>query len=241
MTYDSWNEFKSKITNDLCGQLFFGEKQYLFRGQGSHEWSLLTSFDRMFGNLEFGNRKAIEKSLVQEFRNRCRDFLGSDKFSEYSDIQILSLGQHYGLPTRLLDWSYSVYVAAFFAFIQSRNADSDYISIWAIDTENEIWKEDYGVKIVTTRLNENEHQKYQEGIFTFNQSPHIGIEGFVQACSSRCDIDGALTQIIIPHAEQNIALNDLDMMGINHMRLFPGLQGCAETALLKEFIKYKLS
>ena len=240
LEYNTWKDFRSNITNDLCKKTLMPEKKYIFRGQRSHEWTLTTGFDRMFGNLEFEKRKAIETSLILEFRNGCIDFLNSNKFAEYDDVQILSLGQHYGLPTRLLDWSYSMYVAAFFAFAYNMSADSDSVAIWVIDRDHQIWSEDYGVKIVTSRLDENKYQKHQKGIFTLNKSPHLALEEFVQACSSRCNTENALTKILIPYQERNIVLNDLDMMGINHTQLFPGFEGCAKTALLKEIIKYDL-
>ena len=239
--YSSWNEFKSKITNDLCGKTFFPERQFVFRGQRNNEWTLTTSFDRMFGSLEFNLRKDIEKTLITEFRNSCIELIGREKIIEYNDVEILSLGQHYGVPTRLLDWSYSIYVAAFFAFAHNKNDDSDNIAIWTINTEHEIWNGDYGVEIVRSRLDENEYQKNQKGIFTLNKSPYVDLEGFVGAChSQRHNIEGSMAQILIPYEDRNVALNDLDMMGINHMRLFSGLEGCAQTALLKGFVKYNL-
>ena len=37
-----------------------------------------------------------------------------------------------------------------------------------------------------------------------------------------------------------IALNDLEMMGINYQYIYPGLEGCAKTAVLHEFITRNL-
>lgn len=240
LEYDSWSNFKSRISFDLCGKPFFSEKKYVFRGQRNQNWPLISGFDRIFGVLDFKRRKQSEESLISEFRNCCRDLKENDRFISYSDIEILSIGQHYGLPTRLLDWTYSLYTAAFFAFGYNKSDDSKQISIWVIDMEHEVWNSDLGVEIVKSKLIENEYQKKQRGIFTLNKSPHISLEEFVLACSKRCDINGALTQILIPYSEREIALNDLDMMNINHMYLFPGLEGCAQTATLKEFLKLNL-
>ena len=241
LKYDTWNNFKGNIARDLCGSAFFPEKKYIFRGQRNQDWLLVTSFDRAFGHLEFETRRKIEKSLQNEFRNRCKETSGNGMFDKYNDIQVLSLGQHYGLPTRLLDWSYSLYVAAFFAFAYSKNDYSDNVVIWALDMDHQIWQGDYGVEIVTSKIDENEYQKYQKAIFTLNKTPYVDIQSFVQACNDRCNTDGALTQILIPYNERNIVLNDLEMMSINHMNLFPGFEGCAQTALLKEFVNNNLN
>ena len=42
----------------------------------------------------------------------------------------VSTMQHHGAPTRLLDFTYSVYVAAYFAL---ENADSDGCAVWAVN------------------------------------------------------------------------------------------------------------
>ena len=241
LTYNSWNDFKSQIATDLCRQSLFPSKQFIFRGQRNAAWPLKSSFDRMFEQLTFATRNRIEHSLNGYFRENCIELIEDTSFEEYDDSQLLTLAQHYGLPTRLLDWSYSIYVAAFFFFVYNKNDNSDYIAIWVIDTNHEIWNADYGVDIITSRIKENTYQKNQKGIFTKNNSPAITLEEYVKSCEARCDTHGALTRITIPFEERNSVLSDLEMMGINHMRLFSGFEGCAQSAIVKAFVDHNLT
>ena len=240
LEYNSWNNFKSDVYFDLCNEPLFPEKKYIFRGQRNPNWPLMSGFDRMFGSFDFDKREKIEKSLIKYFREYCNE-INYEDINKYDDSIALTLAQHYGLPTRLLDWSYSIYVAAFFAFAYNRNDISDNASIWVIDTSHQIWKNTYGVNIITSRIKENEYQKRQKGLFTQNNSADISLEDYVTSCKKRCNVSGALTQIIIPFSERNSILRDLEMMGINHLNLFSEFDGCAQSAIVKTFVENNLT
>jgi hypothetical protein len=104
-------------------------QKWLFRGQADSGWLLEPSVHR-------GYSPQQERYLTNEFRVRARSrYFSCPSSNDYPGW--LALMQHYGLPTRLLDWTYSPLVAAFFAvhpdyFPIDRNGRSD-ASIWALD------------------------------------------------------------------------------------------------------------
>lgn len=104
-------------------------QHWLFRGQADTRWSLSPSVHR-------GYSAQQERYLTNEFRVRARSrYFSCPTSSDYPGW--LALMQHYGLPTRLLDWTYSPLIAAFFSVHPDyapllRCTDRD-ACIWALD------------------------------------------------------------------------------------------------------------
>lgn len=236
LQYDSWNELKKDIARDICGNDSFPYNRYAFRGHSNADWKLMATFDRKYGGLPFDERQKLENFLIEDFKDLCITWDGKEKFQNYSQIQLRTVGQHYGLPTRLLDWTFSLYIAAFFAFSDMDDI-SENVAIWVLDKDHEIWNAGYGITIETAKVEENDRQRYQYGIFTLNKSPSKTIDDYIENCAKEYSVDGALYKIILPIQEQKIVLSDLEMMGINFFYLFRGMEGCAKAAVLREFMK----
>lgn len=83
-------------------------------------------------------------------------------------LELASLAQHYGIPTRLLDWTYDPFVAAYFAAASSKT-DKE-LSIWALDTrvihDWEISGRSVPISLVTPPYAGNPNLAAQSGIFT---------------------------------------------------------------------------
>jgi len=73
-------------------------------------------------------RRTIEGRIIREFRRAYHQFSAGVPDRE-STVEWLALMQHHGAPTRLLDFTYSVYVAAYFAL---EEAEDDSV-VWTLD------------------------------------------------------------------------------------------------------------
>src|SRR5947209_7571565 len=80
--------------------------QFAFRGMSVASHNLKTSLMRLGGEFD-----QYEGHLLRNFRKYAHSQTSSDD----SIWNWLALAQHHGLPTRLLDWTYSPYVALHFA------------------------------------------------------------------------------------------------------------------------------
>jgi hypothetical protein len=122
---ESWNDILQ-----LFDKITDKSSNWAFRGQSNENWKLSTKFEREADKYQcdsywFKNR---EKMILQDFQRKAHHYVQNLPDSE-NYIEWLSLLQHYGGPTRLLDFTYSYYVAAFFA-VETSNIDS---AIWAVN------------------------------------------------------------------------------------------------------------
>ena len=119
---ESWIELQQAVFDSAWQpNLQRHRSQFVFRGTPHASHGLETS-------LQTGGFEAKERHLPTSFRKYAlRSAVHGDWVWNW-----LSLAKHHGLPTRLLDWTYSPYVAMHFATHDFRNFDDDG-TIWCVD------------------------------------------------------------------------------------------------------------
>jgi hypothetical protein len=102
---------------------------WMFRGQRDSRWSLASSLERAAG---LAPMDVAEKIVWRIFRRSAHHYLDAQEIPQ-DDFEWLALMQHHGAPTRLLDFTRSSYVAAFFALESAVREKESSCAVWAIN------------------------------------------------------------------------------------------------------------
>jgi hypothetical protein len=132
---DKFIEVRLNKWEDLLNIDPYFLSSFIFRGQSNFAWPLATSlernllsFDALFG---LGGIEMHEKWMLHEFKRKFP--LHSSIIPDPTDnFEWLAIMQHYGAPTRLLDFSESFFIAAYFSAIDSTSPSA----VWAINRHN---------------------------------------------------------------------------------------------------------
>lgn len=111
-----------------------------FRGCGKANHPLVASFYRKRRLHPVGQAGSmLERQMLTRFRQRCLPFL--ERALGEDDWDTLFLMQHYGIPTRLLDWTENPFIALYFAVMDAKpvgaSSNSPHfrsdVCVWAVD------------------------------------------------------------------------------------------------------------
>lgn len=175
----------------------------------------------------------------------------------YELYDIVALAQHYGIPTRLLDWTHDIYTSLYFAtssVLKKKNPVGEYFVIWALNHSLlslvSLFKNPmFRIKFITPKYDKNQNIQAQRGILTFLEIQDNSV--FSKKLTERMPFDEYIKNNInnydnsepilfkfkIPISEAKEAFEIAEKMGYNAARLFSGLSGI-QKALYEKCIFY---
>ena len=126
----TWAQYQEVVTSPEF-------HSWAFRGQRDSRWQLESSISRLLKQYKIDPRawEDQEKRVNRIFRRKASLFLNHIPPKD-DDFQWLALMQHHGAPTRLLDFTWSPFVAAFFA-LESATSSA---AVWAVSVP-QLWAE----------------------------------------------------------------------------------------------------
>lgn len=191
----------------------------IFRGVTNAKYDLLPKIGRPDTRRGRPYSPDLEKAVLLQFELEAIPYLESVPKHE---AEWLFVAQHHGLPTRLLDWSKSPLVAAFFAIEQGgAHGDAAVYSVPLVDNQWEIFRGNanpFAVNKVLTVLPPHLSRRItaQHACFTIHPKPDQPYSpvGLIKAIIGE-DVCLRLKQV-------------LDRCGINRSTMMPGLDGISQ-------------
>jgi FRG domain/Domain of unknown function (DUF3387) len=240
---ESWRDFTQLLESD-----FFNRQgvQLVFRGHRRHDWGLMPTLGRVTTNGII--TEVLADDQLDRFRRAVRGRLSDTALVDEPD-ELWSVGQHHGLMTPLLDWTYSPYVALFFAFHKEDDKDekdNPYRAVYVLNksflVENEA---ETGIRVFEPRKDHHGRLVNQAGLFTF--SPYDATlenkltdvladeDGFtdeeLRAASEEEQpeiLARYICKIYIKNEERDACVRHLRRMNVHHASLFPDLIGASD-------------
>ncbi|HEU0293536.1 MAG TPA: FRG domain-containing protein [Anaerolineales bacterium] len=166
-----------------------------------------------------------------------------------SALSLMALAQHYGVPTRLLDWTRLPYVSAFFAAEDASRqitamSSLEKLVVWAfyfpaLGKQTLYGDDSYFIRGITAPSASNPNLKAQQGVFTlvnpgateersgnFRYKPFDKILEYYASGSSHEEwfLDCKIQKFILPASEAHNLLFLLAKMDITPSSIYPGYQ-----------------
>lgn len=238
----SWSQFLQETTKF---------DQWAFRGQPHANLPLLSSLARRLNQLEAAqeNWSLLEQRTIRVFKRKAHVHI-QDQSALSNTFRCMAIMQHHGAATRLLDFTKSPFVAAFFA-LESATDDA---AVYALNTP-ELWRRNPAFDPALTRSTINPRfEENLEKYFLSNQYPIIWfgepdemdrrlvaqsglfvVPGQLQLtidellAQYQSDDQDLLVQLVLSKKMRQEAMRELYRMNITHASLWPDLDGLASS------------
>jgi hypothetical protein len=230
----SIQEKKINTFNDYLDIIDGFSRQPIYRGHSDGKnWHLIHSLARLISSenidqLEtYNDWQGLEDHLIGRFQRAAQPYLEN---VPQTRLEWIVLGQHYGLPTRLLDWTENPLVALFFALIDEKNTES---AVWIIEpgtyTTLDIDIENIKCLWMFFPCHIDKRIISQKGCFTIEPLPKeiIQIKGIDEHFEDYDSTISSLTKVIIPNdkkIKENLLLKLMDL-GVDNNFVFPDMEG----------------
>lgn len=215
ITIQSLDEFVTKIAKD---------RNIFFRGVSNKDYKLIPSIGRE-KKIEITSLLRIEKGMLKQFKSRAIPFLN---YHPKDDWEWLMLGQHHGMPTRLLDWTTNPLTALYFACLGGTNSDGAVFSLPSFTTlDFELSPDPFSIKenymVIPPHI--SPRIAAQSSWFSVSNDPLVPIEGTKEK---------PITKYVV-NAKRKIGILSMLVMRFNNgpSSLFPGLDGLCEQIALE--------
>jgi FRG domain len=233
----SWDAFLKAITTTAYSN-------WAFRGERDASWPLYSSLSRYLQNFWVASRAwpDQEDRILRIFKRKAHQFLDKPPAAD-DDFQWLALMQHHGAPTRLIDFTWSPYVAAFFAM---ERALGDSV-VWAMNPARIDGGRNPQPTRIDPRIGGNFRRYFVKGRrriiwmgepHTMNsrliaQSGTFVVPGVLdmpmEEILKDTDQENILAKFVLTGAVRETAMRELYRMNITYATLFPDLDGLARS------------
>lgn len=218
---------------DLLGNVFAfaNGEDVIYRGQGV-DYPLLPGIARADPTKDM---TAKELLVQQEIRRR----LAADQQVPTTDWGLTTYSQHYGMPTRLLDWSHNPLVAIWFAIQSAQREKSAMAYLYLLRRAPAIVLHDIATKkihdieqvwVINPPFN-NPRISAQSGCFTAH--PYSVRSQRYVAVADDAACKNVMMKMSISKSAFNAFIRELDVLGINSNAIYPDFSG------LCDYLKWK--
>ncbi len=234
---ESWDDFLRLITSPPYSN-------WAFRGERDERWPLYSSLSRYLQNFRVDPRAwpDQEDRILRIFKRKAHQFLDKPP-DPADDFQWAALMQHHGAPTRLIDFTWSPYVAAFFA-LERTLADG---VVWAVNPARIDSSRAAEPVRMDPRVRGNFRRHFIKGDqrFIWLGEPHtmnnrliaqsgtFAVPGVldvpVEDILSHTDQENLMAKLVLANSVREVGMRELYRMNITYATLFPDLDGLAKS------------